>query len=153
MLNSFVLVCVHVCKVPQQVNMIKQTHTELQNLFCLTHMVKHDKTCSPKQRPWAHGKMDRRRFGLLAVTGLRLNTLVVWPSQANEALMKGLRRTHRMTGSLITYIQFSSQAHTPANKITTGYIRNRFPLKIPFNKFPLTFSLSIVEPYTEKKLL
>lgn len=38
------------------------------------------------------GKMDRRRFGLFTVTGLRLNTLVVWPSQANEALMKGLHK-------------------------------------------------------------
>lgn len=46
------------------------------------------------------GKIDRRRFGLLTVTGFRLNTLVVWPSQANEAPMKGLRRTHRMTDSL-----------------------------------------------------
>lgn len=52
------------------------------------HMVKHDKVCAPDQI----GKMDRRRFGLFTVTGLRLNTLVVWPSQANEALMKGLHK-------------------------------------------------------------
>lgn len=111
--QAVLIVCVHVCKVPHQINMIKHTHTvtDLQNLFCLTHLVKHDKDCGPKQIPWAHGKMDRRRFGLLTVTGLRLNTLAVWPSQANEALMKGLQRTHRMTDSL-TNLQFTSHKHT-----------------------------------------
>lgn len=63
---------------------IRLTYTDLQNSCTWSSMTK-----SVLQIRYI-GKMDRRRFGLLTVTGLRLNTLVVWPSQANEALMKGL---------------------------------------------------------------